>query len=386
MTDKLQSSWDTFIRVPTNIFDHTKDLKAVGVYIAISKFADNQTGRAFPSLKKLQEVTGLSRPSVLAGIKELQAVGALEKESGSSKKSNVYRIGPIRGSKTPKLVNEVDRGSKGGLPQVVKEVYPNYTHLTRTNELEKKESGKPSVSSESLDWSWSDSPEVERAKEMSKSTGLTLEECVDVIRKEVREGGPVNSRTTHENSIDFKLSEGDLKLERLLKAGPSLTKDPLAFSDLPLCARKDFEQFMKSNDLHNAPEAYKSFLDTYKDRAEKSLDKALSFNTEAIDRLNQLAGTSFKPETGGTVKLLKKIRKRWSLDEVFKVLEFKIGDKWFKENCYTPKTIFAESNFEGYLEASNQPPKAVKEESSITSKLAAQKPNGKNFDFETWVK
>lgn len=66
------------------------------IYIAIKRFADNETFKAFPSIKKLQDVTGISGKSIKESIKHMEQLGVLKKENRQDPKrghiSNLYTL------------------------------------------------------------------------------------------------------------------------------------------------------------------------------------------------------------------------------------------------------------------------------------------------------
>lgn len=88
------------------------------VGFALVTFADNKTGRAYPSYAGLAERCGLSRRVVVTHVAELVKVGLLRVESGvSGVGSNVYFLvsdAPICTSERGALVQESNRGGERG--------------------------------------------------------------------------------------------------------------------------------------------------------------------------------------------------------------------------------------------------------------------------------
>lgn len=71
---------------------------AIAVYAAIAQHADRK-GHAYPSIARLQQITGWSRPTIDKAIKALCGIGALVKNHRSSngmKQSNSYDL-PLHG-------------------------------------------------------------------------------------------------------------------------------------------------------------------------------------------------------------------------------------------------------------------------------------------------
>ena len=62
------------------------------LYPVIKAFVNHENGSAFPSLDTLEEYSGISRPSVVKALKELEAEGLLIKISGTRNSSNNYAI------------------------------------------------------------------------------------------------------------------------------------------------------------------------------------------------------------------------------------------------------------------------------------------------------
>ena len=66
------------------------------IYIAIKRFTDNETLKAFPSIKRLQKVTGISATCIKESIKHMEQLVVLKKENRQDPKgghiSNLYTL------------------------------------------------------------------------------------------------------------------------------------------------------------------------------------------------------------------------------------------------------------------------------------------------------
>jgi len=65
---------------------------ATKLYPVIKAYANHQSGEAFPSLDTLQKYSGLSRPSVIKGLNELEKEGLLAKSGSAGRHSNYSLI------------------------------------------------------------------------------------------------------------------------------------------------------------------------------------------------------------------------------------------------------------------------------------------------------
>jgi hypothetical protein len=120
------------------IDQYAKTLGPIGVtlYVALARFAGRRS-EAFPSLRYLQSLLGITRPSLVKYLKVLEEHGLLNinhriSEEGD-KTSNLYELlsindagdnegggkGDLPSGKgdLPRVVNDVDHGGKGGLPE-----------------------------------------------------------------------------------------------------------------------------------------------------------------------------------------------------------------------------------------------------------------------------
>jgi DNA-binding Lrp family transcriptional regulator len=88
---------------------------------------------AWPSITRIQKETGLSRPTVIKYIDELEERQFLRRDKASRASTTYIAMFPKNfedrlnslTSKGGLLVKELNRTSKGALPEVVKELYPN---------------------------------------------------------------------------------------------------------------------------------------------------------------------------------------------------------------------------------------------------------------------
>jgi DNA-binding transcriptional ArsR family regulator len=91
-------------------------------YIVLCRYADNKTGECYPSYNKIAENMGVSRPTVIKYIKQLEDDGIITKKKNKNNNqqfyNNVYYINSFRGSKADLLgvVKEFNQGSKADLP------------------------------------------------------------------------------------------------------------------------------------------------------------------------------------------------------------------------------------------------------------------------------
>ena len=99
MANKLHSATDQRkFTIVYNDFLESDLLKAKEkmVFIAIKKFANNETHTAFPSIKKIGRITGMSTSSVQRSLKRLEELGVLthlrRKDDVNGFTSNLYTI------------------------------------------------------------------------------------------------------------------------------------------------------------------------------------------------------------------------------------------------------------------------------------------------------
>lgn len=109
----------------------------IAVYNALCRFA-SRDGTAFPSLHKLAEITGMSRPSVTKYLRVLKDCGLIDIESRTTdagdSDSNWYTIKDCVGvgNDVAYVVNDVTNGRQPDLPRVGNDVSTNNTYLNNT--------------------------------------------------------------------------------------------------------------------------------------------------------------------------------------------------------------------------------------------------------------
>jgi DNA replication protein DnaD len=82
-----------FAMIPQSFIKDARNMKIHSrwLYVALVFYRNSQSGVAFPSYKRIRELTGLRREKISAGIKELVERGWIEKTSRYSQ-SNIYKI------------------------------------------------------------------------------------------------------------------------------------------------------------------------------------------------------------------------------------------------------------------------------------------------------
>lgn len=88
----------------------------------------NEKGLCFPSLSVLVKDTGLSKPTILKGVKGLETFGFISKTSGDRTSSNLYQINLIE------VVNMKTKGSQRGNQEVVNVETCNDTQINNNQE------------------------------------------------------------------------------------------------------------------------------------------------------------------------------------------------------------------------------------------------------------
>ena len=127
---------ENFFRISNNIFSADLDAYAIATYCAIARHSDYETSKAWPSISRICEYIGASRPTVckaIADLEEKNIIKAYKKAGGST----IYYLLSIP-SKQGLPVNDVYRTSKPRLlpskprlPVPVNDVYSNDTHVTK---------------------------------------------------------------------------------------------------------------------------------------------------------------------------------------------------------------------------------------------------------------
>jgi hypothetical protein len=100
------------------------------VYVALCRFADNNTRQCYPSTRTLAALLHLGRPTVHKALRTLEDAGLIAIERGRTPqgdyRANVYTLLPLVGndmahrghSGLPPVVNDVDHRGQGGLPEL----------------------------------------------------------------------------------------------------------------------------------------------------------------------------------------------------------------------------------------------------------------------------
>ena len=122
-----------FSIVPEQVLDADISDRAVRIYALLARYADNETGKCFPSRETLAKRAGCHVRSVGRAIDELIEIGAVEKshrKDGNGFTSNLYVVkkvvtrAPQGRAPTPEGGAQAPEGGDTGVP------------LTRTSELE----------------------------------------------------------------------------------------------------------------------------------------------------------------------------------------------------------------------------------------------------------
>jgi hypothetical protein len=129
---------------------------AKGVYLLLAKFV-NKEWKCWPSLRRMEKMSGLSRPTLVKALKELKTNGYIKLLKSDKKTGNnvyllakleqvvkdVYQVKQVnhqdaetKGDKgegvisVAGVVKEINQGGKGRLPGVVKDVNTNLSIIT----------------------------------------------------------------------------------------------------------------------------------------------------------------------------------------------------------------------------------------------------------------
>lgn len=130
----------TFTMLHNDCLEHIKCPYDLAVYVGLCKRMDNTNRKCYPSIKKLVEDCNISKPRVIKSLKSLESIGLIRCDKNHRSVTKYYIVSPskCRLLKSDFRVNEVDPLGKQDLPNRVNEVDPNYTHLTKPNELNKE--------------------------------------------------------------------------------------------------------------------------------------------------------------------------------------------------------------------------------------------------------
>jgi DNA-binding transcriptional regulator YhcF (GntR family) len=113
----------------------------VAVYMVLCRYADNKTGESFPAIRTIAAALAISRPTVTKALQTLEGAKLIRIKRryirGSKERdNNVYVLlnVPKVVNDVYHVVNEIDDGGKGDLPQVVNDVASKKTQLKKTNQ------------------------------------------------------------------------------------------------------------------------------------------------------------------------------------------------------------------------------------------------------------
>jgi biotin operon repressor len=135
MTTTIKSE-TKFALIPDWVIDLDISSTAFRLYAVLAKYADNQTHQAFPSRETLADRLKCSVKTVERAVQELEAAGAIRKESRGRYHSTLYTLvmSRPRGQKCPnegtKMSDEATKMSERGDKNVA---------LTIPNELDQEE-------------------------------------------------------------------------------------------------------------------------------------------------------------------------------------------------------------------------------------------------------
>lgn len=81
---------EKFFKVPNGIFEFSLKPSEFMVYCCLCKFRNNRTNSCFPSRKTVAELCGVSVKTVDAALKQLCALGLIQKRKRQGRKGNFY--------------------------------------------------------------------------------------------------------------------------------------------------------------------------------------------------------------------------------------------------------------------------------------------------------
>lgn len=145
---------DLFAKLPIALIKSglLAELKSatVVVYCVLLSYADFNTGRCFPGIQTICDLSGLSRPTVVNSIKELEDWGLVEvtRRLGSH---NLYQLQYWWGSEatsTKKLTGGVKNFNGGGKLFSPLTTSTNENQINRTNVVQRSGSSKDSAASQ----------------------------------------------------------------------------------------------------------------------------------------------------------------------------------------------------------------------------------------------
>ncbi|WP_313816375.1 helix-turn-helix domain-containing protein [Citricoccus sp.] len=138
-----------FSQIPEWVLDAEISDGAFRLYAALARYADQRTGKAFPSRTTLAKRINKKLSSVDRYLKELQAIGAVTvearyEEGTSERRSNYYTVATFRPLEVaPQMTPPSPTGGEGVAPQMTRGVAPQMTHITRptVNETQRNDTG-----------------------------------------------------------------------------------------------------------------------------------------------------------------------------------------------------------------------------------------------------
>jgi len=126
-------------------------MKSKLVYSMLTTYVNGKGGKCWPSITKLTSDLGISRPTVINGIKELINAGIITRETGKNNR-NEYILSskeflPLSSKESlpldDQVVKNIDPSSKEFLPLSSKEFLPEHSHIKNTQEHKKIQVSKP---------------------------------------------------------------------------------------------------------------------------------------------------------------------------------------------------------------------------------------------------
>jgi predicted transcriptional regulator len=149
MSDTIhRGSKRNFFMVDNGVFDERLNLEPLDklVYIALLRYADNNSREAFPAMQRIADDIGITRQRVNTAIKILEQRGLIKKkkrfDKTGGKKSNLYIVydaNEVINTMSTQItthVNTVDNPCKHRLHDHVNTDYMNYTDLNILSEEE----------------------------------------------------------------------------------------------------------------------------------------------------------------------------------------------------------------------------------------------------------
>lgn len=168
----------TYFTIISNhvLSDQRVTQKALLVYLAIAKHANNDSGTAFPSYETIAKFARMSRRSAIDGLRELEDLGYVTKKAAMkysingkvSQAANTYtlqdetpesignafpksrteEVGRVESEDDAGVVQDVHHPSAPAAPPLVQDVHPNYTHPEQDSKKGGGETPPPPLDSE----------------------------------------------------------------------------------------------------------------------------------------------------------------------------------------------------------------------------------------------